>query len=462
MKYRQTPDGQTVGFPDEMSDEDILGVFRKKYGFQDNQQQQQQQAAPEQPQGSPSILEQLGNMAGKFNTGVEASRLPAAAGGLLQGTGDMAASLGNLALKPINKGLGTDIKIPHPDLGKYVPNDILSKAAFGGGQIAPLFIPGLGLTGAAGKIGELGGITQNVAKIPGVGKTLASMLSGGATGYALGEDKQGGRGIGTVVGATLGPAVGIAGKMGIPAVLKSLFDKAVPRDLARVIQGRHDVLEKEASGLFSHVENEAGKRGINKIPVPDGLIEEANRFMPKTDASKKLIADAQKGDYSAIRDLQSDLRSRGENFKGSTLIAEQHKGEEALDLRDKINKQIALHFEKTGNKDLADTLKDAMGKYRNLKDLYFGHNVIAKMVTKGLRKVPKNIASALSEDSDPMRAIIEAHPELESLLTRLQNKKEAAKMLKLTAVPLATGAVGGAVGGHYGTKLINKLLGQEG
>jgi hypothetical protein len=373
----------------------------------------------------------------------------------------MGASLLNLALKPINKGLGTDIKIPHPNLGKYVPDDILSKAAFGGGEIAPLFIPGLGLAGAAGKIGELGGITQNVAKIPGVGKTLASLLSGGTTGYALGEDSQGGRGIATTIGAAAGPAVGVAGKMGIPNMVKSLFDKATPKWLGNVIQGRHDALEKEASNLFSHVETQAGNRGINKIPVPNGLIDDAKRFMPKTDASKKLIEDARNGDYKAIRDLQSDLRSRAENYKSSDLIAEQHKGEEAFDLRDKINQRVADHFEKTGNKDLADTLKDAMGKYKNLKDLYFGHNAIAKMVTKGLRKVPKNIASVLSEDSDPMRAIIEAHPELESLLNRLQSKKEAAKMLRLTAIPLATGAVGGIVGGHYGNKLINKMLGQE-
>ncbi len=405
-----------------------------------------------------SLLQKAGNAAGTFNNWVEASRLPAAAGGLLQGTGDLGASLGNLLLKPINKEMGTNLNIPHPDLGKYVPNDLLSKAAYGGGEVGSLLTP-LGLGGVAGKINELGGLAKNINKIPWIGKLLSSTLGGAATGYSLGENAEGGRGVGTAAGAAFGPSAAIATKLGIPGAIKALFDKVVPKDLANVIQGRHDILSRIASTMFNRVRDEAANRGINNIPMDKALVHKAYRFMPKTDASKALIENAKKGDYDAIRDLQSDLRERAEGYKGSDLQAEKNKGDEAFELRDKINGQVTDHFNATGNRDLAQTLTDAMSHYRNLKDIYFGHNVIARMVQKGLRKVPKNIASVLSEDSDPMRAIMQAHPELEDIMSRLQNKQEAAKMLKFAAVPLVAGTAGG-IGSHYAEKLIHNRLGQ--
>src|SRR5258708_5238366 len=190
-------------------------------------------------------------------------------------------------------------------------------------------------------------------------------------------------------------------------VIKPLFHKGSPQKTASYIQKGHDVLENESTALFKEVEDEAVKRGINKMPIPDKLISEAESYLPKTRASEELIKKAKTGEYTAIRKLQSDLRHRGELLKGSELGADRDIGEELLDLRDKINEEVANTFEVFGHSDLKDKLSNATSMYKNVKDIYFSHPVIANMVKKGLRKIPKNVNQVVTEISEPMKRIRE-------------------------------------------------------
>lgn len=412
-----------------------------------------------------SFLQKANDVAGKFNDIVEGSRLPAAAGGLLQGTGDAAASLGNLFLKPINKEMGTNINIPHPNLGKYIPNDLASKSAFMGGEVGSAFIPGAGWGKAAEGISELGGITNNISKIPLIGKMIAPGVGGAAAGYALGENQEGDRTAATVAGGALGTVIAAAKKLELGDIVKSFFNKAVPKDVVRIIQNKYDSLLSNASQKFNNVADQVVKRNVGKIPIDDKHLDDIikNKHLPDTIQSQKLIENARTGDYQAVRDLQSDLRYWGDKANESELIADQHKGREIHDLRNKINESLAGHLENTGNKDLADQLRDAMKQYRDLNELYFGEDTpraIKNMVKPGLRKTPNNVLSVLSEDSEPVKKIVDAHPEIKPLMEVLKKKDTASKVFNKL---LLTG-VGGVTGGatvSYGPSIINKLLGRS-
>jgi len=320
-------------------------------------------------------------------------------------------------------------------------------------------LPGVGMgTGLLGK----GGISL-----------LQKMLMGGAGGAIGGatkfvpedesrlENTVKGGAIGSVIPATAALPRGVS--QFEEKFIKPLFHKGSPQKTASFIQKGHDLLDKEASQLYSTVENEAEKRGINTIPIPNKLIKEANEYLPKTTASKKLIDSAKTGDYKSLRKLQSDLRHRGELLKGSDLGADRDRGEEILDLRNKINKEIGDTFEVFGHHDLKADLTKANDLYKKLKEVYYSRPAIANMVKKGLRKVPKNVNEVVTEISKPMEKIRKLHPELEEEIRLTNEKEKILKSLKKVGAPVGYGAKYGGIGATIatGNYLMKKLLGKD-
>src|SRR5258708_24643009 len=97
--------------------------------------------------------------------------------------------------------------------------------------------------------------------------------------------------------------------------------------------------------------------------------------------------------------------------------------------------------------------------YKNVKDIYFSHPVIANMVKKGLRKIPKNVNQVVTEISEPMKRIRELHPELEQEVNLSQAKKKAVKLLKNATFMTGGGLIGGAlVKGTSNYSLLKDLL----
>lgn len=297
--------------------------------------------------------------------------------------------------------------------------------------------------------------------------TLANVAKSAALGGGIGATQfvppGGSRGRNIAIGALEGAAVPVsgAGARGAGRIVKSLFNKSSPQKTASIIQGGHDFLDKQAGELYDYVSNEAKQRGIDKMPIPNKLIEDTERFFPNTEASRNLIKKSKTGDYESIRKLQSDLRKRGEKLKSSDYAADRDKGEEALDTRDKLNKEVADTFDVFGHSDLKEKLSEANNIYRNLKDTYYSHPTISKLVNPELRKVPKNINDTVMEISKPMEKVRNAHPELENEVKLAKQKKDAMELLKKLGL-LSTASVGGGIGLYEAGKhisLLKSLLG---
>jgi hypothetical protein len=235
-----------------------------------------------------------------------------------------------------------------------------------------------------------------------------------------------------MVGAGEAVAPLAAGKVisKIPNIWKTVTGKVEPEKLVKNLQKGHDIANKEASDIFDFVKNEQKLREIGKINLSPDLFDEAKNVLSKTRANKKLIEDARSGNYESIHKLQSDLGTFGRAKKNSKFISERKEGDEILDLRDQMNEGIENKFIEKGQIDLAESIKDARQRWAKLKELYYEHPTIGKMVAPKTRKVPKNPISVFSEQSKQMQRIHESHPEIPDMLKIYNDKKELRKQLK--------------------------------
>lgn len=244
----------------------------------------------------------------------------------------------------------------------------------------------------------------------------------------------------------------------------NVLNQKNPKELAYGIQKAHDVLKSQASDIYDLVKSEVKPRGVNEIKIPEKIIESAESYLPKTDASKNLINKAKSGDYESLHKLQSDLGKRGTKHLGSDYAADWDKGEEMLEVKDKIMDSIKNHFNEYGHEDLSKLLDMAKGKWAKLKDVYYSHPAIAKLVHEESRKVPKNPMNVFSEESKPMQKILNEHPEISEALNKHKDAEKFISRLKKTGkVGLyGTGGlslIGAPLYGAY--KLIDLLKGEE-
>lgn len=254
------------------------------------------------------------------------------------------------------------------------------------------------------------------------------------------------------------PGMKVAGQGATTFVkgIKSLFNRVAPKELAYGVQKAHDAMLKKLSSMYDYVKDEALKRGIGSINIPESLLEQAEKRLPQTSSYHELIQKARSGDYEALHQLQSDLGKKGTAAKGAKFHADRNIGEEMLDTRKQINNKIRSHLSNTGNQDLADILADASKGYKDYKKLYYTDRGIANLVHDESRLVPKNPFNLFSKESKPMKRILNAHPEVEKALRNEETAKDFLKGLKTGGnVAKGLGLTGGAL---YGYNTINKLL----
>jgi hypothetical protein len=254
---------------------------------------------------------------------------------------------------------------------------------------------------------------------------------------------------------------GIIGKgvSGFGKGIKNLLTRKNPKELTAAVQKGHDVESKQISDIYNLIKSEVGPRGVGKIEIPEGIFHEIKKgkMLPNTEDFIKLLEKAKSGDYEALHQLQSDLYKKGTQALGSKFQANINKGEEILSVRNKINEIIRNKFKEHGHEDLAKLLDEASGRFKNLKETYFSHPQIAKLVHEKTRKIPKNPMNVFSEESKQMQRLLEKHPEITKELEKHKGAKDFMKKLKLGKnIGIGGGVAGGTLYG--GTKLLDYLL----
>lgn len=238
--------------------------------------------------------------------------------------------------------------------------------------------------------------------------------------------------------------------------IKNVFAKINPKNWVKTVQSGHDADEQLASDIYNTVKTEANDANLNNIPLSDDIIDEAQLHLPKTRASKLLIENAKKGGYESLHKLQSDLGKLGHDALSNDSYAEQLKGHEILDTRDKILESIHDYMKKNNREDLSSMINLGRGMWKNLKETYYEHPSISKMVNKKIRLVPKNPENIFSEESIPMNRVLQRHPEISEELKKYQDAKSFMKKLRKGAYTAGgIGLVGNSL--YKGSKMIDLL-----
>lgn len=243
------------------------------------------------------------------------------------------------------------------------------------------------------------------------------------------------------------PAIYGGGKLtgkGVSKVTKAVGAPDLKQAL-RDTQAKVNEANSKAGKIFEHVEQEFDARNIPKIPIDSKLINEARELLSKTLANKRLINEAKKGDYKALRKLQGDLRNKGEKGLASDELANNDLGEKMFEVRDEINSSIQKHLENQGHEDLADALNKVRKDYRKIKQTYHSTTKLSKTFGEN-QFVPHNPITFLREESTQMKRFMEAHPELEKALAKAMKHDKKMKIIKNSGLILGGGSVGGAAG----------------
>lgn len=255
--------------------------------------------------------------------------------GLLQGGGDVAASIGNFPADIWEHFKGEKpYHIPHPKLQQYYPEGMAGKIGSTLGEgIGQFAIPGTGTIKAVKAVNN-----------PLV-KALMGMTAGGLTNAAANEGDRVGAGI---TGAALGGAGTAVGEVG-KGISKIPFTKGI------------------ASKALKQAEKLVGDRGVKDFKISKDIFKESKDFLPKNLPSKKLLEAAKKGDYKTLFTLQSDLGKTARELTNSASGADRLHGMQAHDLRQRLIDSMKEHLSKQGHEDISKLLTKGQKKYAQHK-----------------------------------------------------------------------------------------------
>lgn len=347
-----------------------------------------------------SLLDKIASVADTFNKGVEATHLPQFAGGLLQGAGDVAASLGNVVARPLGH------PIPHPNLKQYIPSGFGSQVAFGGGELAsqiPLMLGGAGLLAKAG-LGAKAGIGGQAAQ-------------GAISGALMGENEEGG---GRLLGALMGGA--IPAGLGLGKKALSLRSKNIAEKVLDTLSSS----QKEYGNTFNTILNEAKNRGAYE------------HFLP-IKANEKLLEKAGNKDYlyalkeynknpnlGSAHEAQSQLGAYIRDIGKPTSTLDRHAKEEAKKLAKNIREHISEQLSKSGNSDLAMDYSMARKGYKEEVAPYLQSKAV-KSLLEGHLLPSKFLPKIAQEDKFIAQIGQYRHPEIQQaeLIKKLLNNKIA-------------------------------------
>lgn len=399
------------------------------------------------PKDESPRLKAAGNIAQGISNDIEATGVPTAMGGLLQGFATPFQGVASMIPGKIAQDFANE------DFTRYAPspkNDS-QKILQTGAEIA----------GSLGPLGKLFGMLKGGTQLARIPKALQNAIALAGTGAIATPGDVGDKELGAAGAVALGGAGKLASQVGsavgtkVPAFLRGLTNESNPQSLVEAVQKPHDLLDKTASQLYDYVKGAIKKRNIS-TPVDPQYISQAEEVLPKTRASKKLIDDAKSGDYEAVHDLQSQLYKKGTAGMASDDIALQNQGDEILDLRSKINDELKNNLMQSGHVDIAHVLEQGKGVYKQLMDTYFNKNLprgIHKMVQSDLRLVPKEPEKLFDQNSKPMDKFLQQHPEVAKHVQGIREKQAATKALG--NIFGTTAKVGGV--GYLGKSLFDLL-----
>lgn len=294
---------------------------------------------------------------------------------------------------------------------------------------------------------------------------------------------------------------GILGAADLAATFNPLKLLASQKGIKNALLSSHDALENDASQAFKTVSDQVNGRGINKLPIdqpqtikqrvpnkdnisfnnfwdtslpttktqtltippPETLAGGANLnttfinslrpYFANTAKTSNLLNDAATGDYNALRQLQSDLYTKGKLNLASDLNATKNEGEEMMEKRNDINQAISNHLKNTGNYDLDHLLTGARNDWSTLQQNYYNKNIpgsLIEMFDSNVRKIPNNLTSILSENSKPMQKLRDFHPGIQNKVNAINTRNKLGKY--------GLGATGLGAGGAW---LYHQMFGTE-
>ncbi len=365
--------------------------------------------------------------------------IPAAFGGALQGASLPIRGVAGLIPTELTQGLANS-----PDLTGLFP-----KAQGFGQETAQMAGEFAGGGGLLGKMFQGAQSLSAASKIP---KALQNPTALAATGAVSTPGDIENRGMAALGGAALGGAGQLAYKGGeklaekVPAFFRGLTTKSTPEELILSVQKPHDLLEKTADELYGQVRHLMGERNV-KVNINPSILDEILEYPSMhSKTHRELVQKAKDGDYEALHTLQSSLYRKGSKdvAHGDSVI--ETRGENLLDLRKRINKELERDLLKQGHTDIAHVLRQGKEVYKKLQDTYYHKDLpknIGKLVHPDLRLTPENPEKLFQQNSVPMSRFLEQHPDAAKHVKEIKEKQEAIKQLNSL---LLKGAVASGLG----------------
>jgi len=350
--------------------------------------------------------------------------------GAAQGIGDVSASIGNIALNPLSRLIGKDIRLPHPQLEQNLEPNMRNKLLFGLGQLGaqiPAYLSGEGLI--AKVLGQTGART--------IGSKAAT---GTLSGLGLGENKEG-------EGRVLSGALGGLTPIGLSVLGKStpLNSKMIAKD---VLKGMEST-EKHYNQEFNSIFNEAKNRNIAHVGIE---IPKFNYSILKKGGSKDYLHSLNEFKKNPTlenaHNAQSDLGKYASSIGRPSNTLEREAKDEALNLSDKLRESMMNGFSRNKSSDLALKYNNARKGYKEEYIPYLNSKSIKALKSGDLR--PSKFATKIANEEKFMSKIGQyRHPMI--------GYRE--KLLKVTkSKPFAMGIGFGA--GELGLHELKKFIGK--
>jgi hypothetical protein len=340
-----------------------------------------------------------------------------AARGALQTGGDMFASVANAINKPINKVFGTNFNQKHPDFREGSPEGTYNDLAFGAGQL------GAGL--AAGGLTRLPGALQALQRVPRPGGKMGLGLDaalGAGTGWLLGEDEEGNRGMATALGGIFGPLASVTNRGITNRVLGDrsrqltrhgeaydrVFDAAEEAGVPYISQAFDQLGQTRSQEIFHRL--------MGRLPIDSR--EAVTDFIRNPGLNNGHALQSELGTW--MRTIEKDKR-----FKTNTLPTRiQRAYEAARDARRAIQSDISSSLAQGGLVEESMLYPAVTRSYAENVAPYFNEAIGA--VVNG-EKLPEKLAKRLAKDERFMMEIGERYPEISinKFLTSSVAKKAA-------------------------------------
>lgn len=150
----------------------------------------------------------------------------------------------------------------------------------------------------------------------------------------------------------------------------TLIDKLIQggvQYLPEILGGRRLLQEGIGRLTGTHqlktVEEAAKKYGMNNFAYTPQTVEQARKYMPKTEAAKQLFEKSQAGEYPASFSLRSQLGKHQRDLATSPLASERLLAPEIGDLRQSMVSQLQDALRQQGMHVEADMLRNGIKNY---------------------------------------------------------------------------------------------------